>query len=68
NAVFNLEKANDDYQQSFREFKLELGLNNQEEEEFNLVEVNYPEIWKIGEEEALEMAIENSFILELRNR
>jgi outer membrane protein TolC len=68
NAVFNLEKANDDYQQFFREFKLELGLNNQEEEEFNLVEVNYPETWKIGEEEALEMAIENSFILELRNR
>ena len=68
NAVFNLEKANDDYQQSFREFKLELGLNNQGEEEFNLVEVNYPEIWKIGEEEALKMAIENSFILELRKR
>jgi outer membrane protein TolC len=68
NTVFNLEKANDDYQQSFREFKLELGLNNQEEEEFNLVEVNYPEIWKIGEEEALKMAIENSFILELRER
>ncbi|MBA7500324.1 hypothetical protein ES704_03079 [subsurface metagenome] len=68
NAVFDLEKANDDYQQSFREFKLELGLNNQEEEEFNLVEVNYPEIWKIGEEEALKMAIENSFILELRKR
>ncbi|GAG86200.1 unnamed protein product, partial [marine sediment metagenome] len=68
NAVFNLEKANDDYQQSFREFKLELGLNNQGEEEFNLVEVNYPEIWKIGEEEALKMVIENSFILELRKR
>ena len=68
NAFFDLEKANDDYQQSFREFKLELGLNNQEEEEFNLVEVNYPEIWKTGEEEALKMAIENSFILELRKR
>jgi len=68
NAVFNLEKANNDYHQSFREFKLELGLNNQGEEEFNLVEVNYPEIWKIGEEEALKMAIENSFILELRKR
>ncbi|HAJ32380.1 MAG TPA: hypothetical protein DCK79_03285 [Candidatus Atribacteria bacterium] len=67
NTVFDLEKANDDYHQSFREFKLELGLNNQEEE-FNLVEVNYPEIWKIGEEEALKMAIENSFILELRKR
>jgi outer membrane protein TolC len=68
NAVFNLEKANDDYHQSFGEFKLELGLSNQEEEEFNLIEVDYPEIWKIGEEEALEMAIENSFILELRER
>jgi len=54
NAVFNLEKANDDYHQSFGEFKL--------------VEVNYPEIWKIGEEEAVKMAIENSFILELRKR
>jgi len=68
NAVFNLEKANDDYHQSFREFKLELGLNNQEEDEFYLVEVDYPEVWQIGEEEALKQAIENSFILELRKR
>ncbi len=68
NAVFDLEKANDDYHQSFGEFKLELGLSNQEEEEFNLIEVDYPEIWKIGEEEALKMAIENSFIFELRKR
>ncbi len=67
NAIFNLEKANDDYHQSFREFKLELGLNNQEEE-FNLIEVNYPEVWKIDEEEALKKAIENSFTLELRRR
>ena len=68
NAVFNLEKANDDYHQSFREFKLELGLNDQEEEEFNLVEVDYPQVWQIDEEEALKKAIENSFILELRKR
>lgn len=68
NAVFDLEKANDDYNQSFGEFKLELGLSNQEEEEFNLIEVDYPEIWKIGEEEALKMAIENGFIFELRKR
>lgn len=67
NAIFDLEKANDDHHQSFREFKLELGLGNQEEE-FNLVEVDYPEIWKIGEEEALKMTIENSFTLELRRR
>ncbi len=66
NAVFNLEKAHDDYHQSFGEFKLELGLNNQEEEEFNLIEVDYPEVWEINEEEALKQAIENSFILELR--
>jgi len=66
NAVFDLEKANDDYNQSFGEFKLELGLNNQEEEEFNLIEVDYPEIWQIDEGEALKKAIENSFILELR--
>jgi len=68
NAVFNLEKANDDYHQSFGEFKLELGLNNQEEEEFNLVEVDYPKVWEISEEEVLKKAIENSFILELRKR
>jgi len=68
NAVFNLEKANDDYHQSFREFKLELGLNNQEEEEFNLVEVDYPQVWQIDEEEALKKANENNFILELRKR
>ncbi|MGB2783169.1 MAG: TolC family protein [Atribacterota bacterium] len=68
NAVFNLEKANDDYHQSYRELKLELGLNDQEEEEFNLVEVEYPKVWQIDEEEALKKAIENSFILELRKR
>jgi outer membrane protein TolC len=68
NAVFNLEKANDDYHQSFVEFKLELGLSNQGEEEFNLVEVDYPKVWEIGEEEALKEAIENSFTLELRRR
>ena len=68
NAIFNLEKANDDYHQSFREFKLELGLNNQEEEEFNLGEVDYPKIWEISEEEVLKKAIENSFVLELRKR
>lgn len=68
NAVFDLEKANDDYNQSFGEFKLELGLNNQGEEEFNLIEVDYPEIWQIDEGEALKKAIENSFILELRKR
>jgi len=67
NSIFNLEKANDDYHQYFREFKVELGLNNQEEE-FNLIEVNYPEVWKIDEEEALKKAIENSFALELRKR
>ena len=67
NAVFDLEKANDDYHQSFREFKLELGLSNQEEE-FNLVEADYPKIWQIDEEEALKKAIENSFILELWKR
>jgi outer membrane protein TolC len=68
NAVFDLEKANDDYHQFFREFKLELGLNNQEGEGFNLVEVDSPEIWQIDEEEALKKAIENSFILELGKR
>ncbi len=68
NAVFDLEKANDDYHQSFGEFKLELGLDNQEEEEFSLVEVDYPIVWQIDEEEALEKAIENSFVLELGKR
>jgi len=69
NSIFNLEKANDDYHQYFKEFKLELGLNGQEQEgEFDLIEVNYPEIWKIEEEEITKRAIENSFTLELRKR
>jgi outer membrane protein TolC len=68
NTIFNLEKANDDYHQSFREFKLELGLNNQGEEEFNLVEVDYLKVWEMGEEEVMQKAIENSFTLELRRR
>jgi len=68
NAVFVLDKANDDYYQSFREFKLELGINNQDEMEFNLVEIEFPEAWEIGEEEALKKALENSFTLELKKR
>lgn len=68
NAVFNLEKANDDYYQSFKEFKLELGLTNQSEEELNLTEMDYPKIWEISEEEAIKMAIKNSFTLEFSKR
>ncbi len=68
NSIFNLEKANDDYCQYFKEFKIELGLSDQAQEEFSLIEVNYPEIWKIEEEEVIKKAIENSFTLELRKR
>lgn len=68
NAVFNLEKANDDYYQSFREFKLELGLVNQGEEEFILSVIDFPKAWEISEEEALKKARENSFALELSKR
>ncbi len=68
NAVFNLEKANDDYYQSFREFKLELGLVNQSEEEFILSVIDFPKAWEISEEEALKKAMENSFTLELSKR
>ena len=68
NAVFNLEKANDDYYQSFREFKLELGLSNQSEEEFILSVMDFPKAWEISEEEALKKAMENSFTLELSKR
>jgi len=49
----NLEKANDDYYQYFREFKLELGLVNQSEEEFILSVMDFPKAWEISEEEAL---------------
>jgi len=68
NAVFNLEKANDDYYQSFKEFKLELGLTNQREEELNLTEMDYPKIWEISEEDAIKTAINNSFTLEFSKR
>lgn len=68
NAVFNLKKANDDYHQSFRELKLELGLANQSEEEFILSVVDFPKAWEISEEEALKKARENSFALELSKR
>ena len=68
NAIFNLEKAKDDYNQSFRELKLKLGLNNQDGEEYNITEVDYPQVWEMGEEEALKKAIENSFTLELRRK
>ena len=68
NAIFNLEEANNDYQQSFTEFKFELGLNNQGGEQFYLIEMDYPNIWEIDEEEALKRAIDNSFSLESRRR
>lgn len=68
NAVFNLEKANDDYYQSFREFKSEFGLANQSEEEFILSVIDFPKAWEISEEEALKKARENSFALELSKR
>jgi outer membrane protein TolC len=68
NAVFNLGKANDDYHQSFREFKLGLGLANQSEEEFILSVIDFPKAWEISEEEALKKARENSFALELSKR
>jgi outer membrane protein TolC len=68
NAVFNLEKANDDYDQSFKEFKVELGLVNQGEEELVLSIIDSPKVWEISEEEALKKARENSFALELSKR
>jgi len=68
NAVFNLEKANDDYDQSFKEFKVELGVVNQGEEELVLSVIDSPQVWEISEEEALKRAIENSFTLELSKR
>jgi outer membrane protein TolC len=68
NAVFNLEKANDDYDQSFKEFKVELGLVNQGEEEFVLSIIDSLKVWEISEEEALKRARENSFALELSKR
>jgi len=68
NAVFNLEKANDDYDQSFKEFKVELGVVNQGEEELVLSVIDSPQVWEISEEEALKRAMENSFALELSKR
>lgn len=70
NAIFELEKANDDYHQSFKEFKFDLGINETKEEaqEFILREVDYPEIWKIDEETAIQEAISNSIALELCKR
>jgi multidrug resistance efflux pump len=63
-----LEKANDDYDQSFKEFKVELGLVNQGEEELVLSVIDSPQVWEISEEEALKRAVENSFALELSKR
>jgi len=70
NAVFELEKANNDYNQSFKEFIFELGIDEAEEQEqeFNLKEISYPQIWNIDEETALKEAVEQSFVLELCQR
>lgn len=62
-AEFNLETAGDDYQQSMRKFKSNLGLGDSE---LVLNNIGQPEIWKINEKEALKMALENSIDLKLR--
>ena len=66
NAVFNLERVNDDYKQSLREFQIELGLN--QGEEYNFLEVEYPRAWQIKEEEVLRETLKNSFALKARKR
>lgn len=66
NAVFNLERVNDDYRQYLGEFKIELGLN--QGEEYNFLEVESPGIWQIKEEEVLSETLKNSFSLKARKR
>jgi len=68
--VFELEKANDDYRQTFKELMFELGIDEVKEkaQEFNFKEISYPQIWNIDEETALKEAVEQSFALELCQR
>ncbi len=66
NAVFNLERVNDDYRQFLREFKIELGLN--QGEEYNFLEVESLRIWQIKEEEVLRETLKNSFALKAKKR
>lgn len=70
NAVFELEKANNDYRQAFKELMFELGIGEVEEkaQEFKFKEISYPPIWNIDEETALKEAVEQSFALELGQR
>lgn len=66
NTVFNLERVNDDYRQYLREFKIELGLN--QDEEYSFLEVECPRVWQIKEEEVLRETLKNSFSLKVRKR
>lgn len=66
NVVFNKEKALTDYQLLLREFKRELGLN--QEKQIKLIVLKEPEMYALSEEEILVLAKENSFELELKKR
>lgn len=63
-AQFNLETARDDYLQSIREFKTTLGLG---EEELVLSDLEYTGSWQITEDEAVNIALEKSVNLQLKN-
>lgn len=59
-AQFNLEIANDDYQQDIKEFAIKLNL---EGKELELASISYSENWQMSEEELINAILENSFDL-----
>lgn len=63
-ALYSLEKICDDYQLSIMEFNSTLGLGDEEPE---LVNLKYPQIWQISEEEAINTALKNSVVLKLKD-
>lgn len=63
-AVFKLEKAKDDYEQFWLEFKSKLGVV--QEKELLLQKTDQPQIWKIAKKVALQKAVENNFALKAK--
>ena len=67
NALFDLEKVNDNYQQFLWELKFYLGI--EVESKLSLTTDIFPlSKWKITQQEVIEMAVEKNMILEVRKR
>ena len=63
-AQYNYKSAQDNYEQSLREFKTTIGINR--ERSLELSEFAEPEIWEVNQDEVVNTALNNSMNLKLK--